>query len=137
MTEKQCKIADLLREVVVPLHQFKLSTDEIDSEIVVFDGGDNTSPPIKPPDGLVWRSISINLLHVEDETDPNMGLTYPEIDGVNPFIRMPRQMSLNIIQACGLSKITNSLMACENLIIPTDSLFLNSLFASLISFIVT
>ena len=44
-----------------------------------------------------------------------MGLTYPKIDGVNPFIRMPRRMSLNIIQACGLSKITNSLMVCENL----------------------
>ncbi len=92
-----------------------MTTEEIDSEIVVFDGGDHTSPPIKPPDGIFWHSIYVNLLHVEDETDPNMGLTYPKIDGVNPFIRMPRRMPLEIIEACGLLKITNSLTACENL----------------------
>jgi hypothetical protein len=39
----------------------------------------------------------------------------PIFDGVNPFIRMPRQMSLEIIEAYGLLKITNSLTACENL----------------------
>ncbi len=92
-----------------------MTTDKIESEIVVFDGGDHTSPPIKLPDGIVWRSISVNLLHVKDETIPNMGLTYPKIDGVNPFIRMPRQMSLKIIETCGLLKITNSLTACENI----------------------
>ena len=42
-------------------------------------------------------------------------MTYPKIDGVNPFIRMPRRMSLEIIQECGLIKITKSLSACENL----------------------
>lgn len=88
---------------------------EIDSDVVVFDGGDHSTPPIKPPDGVLWRSISVNKLHVEDETDPNIGLTYPMIDGVHPFIRMPRRMSLSILDECGLSKISNSLTACENL----------------------
>ena len=64
----------------------KLTTEEIDSEIVGFDGGDHTTPPIKPPDGILWCSIFVNFLHAEDETDPNMGLTYPKIDGVYPFI---------------------------------------------------
>ena len=37
------------------------------------------------------------------------------IDGVHPFIRMPRQMSLEIIAEVGLQKITNSLQKCEKL----------------------
>jgi hypothetical protein len=105
----------ILREVNVPTHQFKLSPEEIESEIVVFDGGDNASPPIKPPDGVIWRSIPVKLLHLEDETQPTIGLTYPMIDGVYPFIRMSRSMSLSIINDCGIDEITKSLIACENL----------------------
>ena len=84
--KKKQKIAKLLHEVVVPSNQFKLSTQDIDSEIVVFDGGNISSPPIKPPDDILWRSISVNVLFVEDENDPNIGLTFPKMDGVNPFI---------------------------------------------------
>jgi hypothetical protein len=62
------KIQDILQEVIVPTDQFKLTPLEINSEIVVFDSGDNTTLPIKPPDGSLWRAISVKLLHVEDET---------------------------------------------------------------------
>ena len=113
--KKQRKIKQLCREVIIPTNQFKLTPIEIDSDVVVFDGGNHSTPPIKPPDGVLWRSISVNKLHVEDETDPNIGLTYPMIDGVHPFIRMPRRMSLGILDECGLLKISKSLMACKNL----------------------
>jgi hypothetical protein len=76
---------------------------------------DLTTLPIKPPEGLLWRSISVHQLHVDDETQPTLGLTYPKILGVHPFIRLPRQMSLDIIGEVGLEKITNSLTACEKL----------------------
>ncbi len=91
----------ILREVIVPPNQFKLSLQEINAEIIVFDDGNSTSPPIKPPDDILWHSISVHLLHVEDVTLPNIGLTYPKILGVHPFIRMPHQMSLAIIAEVG------------------------------------
>jgi hypothetical protein len=111
--KRQHKIDEILREVIVPPNQFKLTPQEIDAEIIVFDGGDSTTPRIKPPDDLLWRSISVHQLHVDDETQPTLGLTYPKILGVHPFIRLPRQMSLDIIGEVGLEKITNSLTACE------------------------
>jgi hypothetical protein len=43
----------------VPLTQVKLSINEIDSEIIVFDGGNESTPPIRPPDDIRWRSIPI------------------------------------------------------------------------------
>ena len=99
----------------MPHNQFKLTHNEIDAEIIVVDGGNSTSPPIKPLDDVLWRSISVNQLHVEDDIHPNIGLTYPKVIGIHPFIRMPRQMSLEIIAEVGLQKITNSLQKCENL----------------------
>jgi len=84
--KKNRKITNILREVIVPSNHFKLSTKDIDSEIFVFDGGNLSAPPIKPPDGILWRSISVNVLHVKDETNPNIGLIFPKMDGVNPFI---------------------------------------------------
>ena len=113
--EKATEIKQICREVIIPTNQFKLTPIEIEPDVVVFDGGDHSTPPIKPPDGVLWRSISVNKLHVEDETDPNIGLTHPMIDSVHPFIRMPRRMSLSILDECGLLKISNSLTACENL----------------------
>jgi hypothetical protein len=109
------KMNNILREVMVPHNQFKLSHNEIDAEIIVFDGGNSKSPPIKPPDHVIWRSISVNELHVEDETRPNIGLTYCKVIDICPFIRMPRQMSLDIIADVGLQKITSSLEKCEKL----------------------
>ncbi len=57
----------------------------------------------------------MNVLYVEDEIDPNIGLTFPKMDGVNPFIRMPQRMCLEILKECDLTKIINSLSACEKL----------------------
>ncbi len=76
----------ILREVIVPPNQFKLTSQEINTKIIVFDGGNSTSPLIKPPDGVLWRSISVHLLHVQNVTPPNIGLTYPKILGIHPFI---------------------------------------------------
>ena len=57
----------------------------------------------------------MNILYVEDEIDPNIGLTFPMMDGVNPFIQMLRRMCLEILNECDLTKIINSLSACEKL----------------------
>jgi hypothetical protein len=61
----------------------------------------------------MWRYLAVRMLHVEDETRPNIGLTFPKLDGVYPFIRLPCQLSLGIIAECGLDKVTQSLTACE------------------------
>ena len=110
----------LLREVVVPPNVTinLLSTKEIDKEIIVFDGGNNANPPLRPPDGVNWRCISIATgthLHVEDETNPDRGLTYARLNNALPFIRMPRSMALNIIGKCSITKIYNALDACEKM----------------------
>ena len=54
----------------------------------------------------MWRCLAVRMLHVEDETRPNIGLNFPKLDGVHPFIRLPRQLSLGIIAKCGLDKVT-------------------------------
>ena len=57
---------------------------------------------------------SVHLLHAKDVTLPNIGLTYPKILGVHPFIRMPRQMSLAIIAEVGLKKILTHCRLVKN-----------------------
>mgnify|MGYP006146831185 FL=1 len=113
--KKRRKQDHLLREIVVPPHQNKLSTTEIDSDIIVFDGGGPMSPPIQPPDGILWRSIPVGNLHIEDELSGDMGLSFPRIDGTSPFIRLPRKMSLEIISHVGLPAIYDALSHCANL----------------------
>ena len=103
---------------MVPTNQFKLTPIEIDSDIVVFDGGDPLTPPIRPPDDIIWRSIPVRELHIEDEIRCDIGLIFRQTDGVSSFIRLPRQMSLDIIGECGLTKIHNSLLACEPSVSP-------------------
>lgn len=113
--KKERKLTSILRSISVPPLTLKLTHQQIDSEVIVFDGGNSACPPIKPPDGLRWISFPVRMLHVDDETDPNLGLTYQKIDGIRPFIRMPRNMSLTITANVGLNKIMNSLNACEKL----------------------
>ena len=103
--KKDFKIQEILREVIVPQGQVTLSCNEIDSKIIVFDGSDVPSNHIRPPHGIMWRCLPVRTLHVEDETRPNFGLTFPKLDGVYPFIRLPRQMSLGIIDKFGLDKV--------------------------------
>jgi hypothetical protein len=121
-TKKELKLQNLLREVIVPECQVTLSCKEIDEEIIVFDGTDvpsnhinSSSKHIQPPNGIMWRCIHVRMLHIEDEISPNIGLTYPKLDGVYPFIRLPRKQSLGLIAECGLEKVTKALTACEML----------------------
>jgi hypothetical protein len=61
----------------------------IDNHIVVVDGGDVDNPPIHPPDGVNWHCLSIikgTHLHVQDETNPCLGLTSTHVGGCLPFI---------------------------------------------------
>jgi hypothetical protein len=55
--QRRSKIKEILHEVIVPSNQLKLTPQEIDAEIIVFDGGDSKKLPIKPPDGVLWHSI--------------------------------------------------------------------------------
>ncbi len=59
----------MLREIIVPSNQVTFSPTQIDSKIIVFDGGDDTTPPIRPPDGIKWRSIHVRELFIQDVTD--------------------------------------------------------------------
>jgi hypothetical protein len=109
--KQQC----VLCEVVIPCNQYKLSIQEIEDDIIVFDGGNSTTPPILPPDELTWLSIPISKLYVDDETIPNVGLSCPRINNSLPFIRLPRISALSIIQSSGLKRIYNALEACEKM----------------------
>jgi hypothetical protein len=67
----------VLREVVVPMTQLKITTSKIDNEVIVFDGGNNNTPPIHPPNGIQWHSISVRELCTDDKTRGDIGLTFP------------------------------------------------------------
>jgi hypothetical protein len=69
-----------------------LSASDIDKEIVIVDGGDDGNLPIRPPEGVNLRSLSVREgihLHVQDKTDPFCGLTFSRVDGALPFARLP------------------------------------------------
>ena len=104
-----------LREMVVPPNQVKMSITEIDSKVVVVDGGCEMSPPIQPPHGIRWHSIPVRDLHIEDELSGDVGLSFPRIDGTSPFIRLPHRVSLEIISHVGLPSIYDALSHCKKL----------------------
>jgi hypothetical protein len=118
--KKQEKQHRLLTEVIVPESIIpNLLTDyDIDNDIVVVDGGDLDNPSIWPPDGVTWRPISaMNGEHIflQDKVDPLCGLTFTRVDGVRPFIRLPQQMSLNILRQNGIEKILSALEECSKM----------------------
>ncbi len=59
--KKLLKKKQLLTEVIVPecIQQNILTKSQINNEIVVVDGGDDGNPPIVPPDGVIWHSLSV------------------------------------------------------------------------------
>ena len=65
--KKHQKTKDFLREVIVPPDQFLLTCNEIDSEIIVFDGGDTTSPQIKhhPPEFWIITALLVEKCQSE------------------------------------------------------------------------
>jgi hypothetical protein len=113
--KKFMKQQRFLCEVVIPCNQYNLSIQEIEDDIIVFDGGNSTTPPILPPDGLTWWCIPISKLYVDDETNSNVGLQCPRINNSLPFIQLPRISALSIIQSSGLKRIYNALEACEKM----------------------
>ncbi len=85
---KQDKI---LTEVIVSdsIKQNLLSSLDVVNNVVVVDGSDIGNPPICPPDGIIWRCLSVSRgkeLHVQDELDPSRGLKFCRLDGALPFI---------------------------------------------------
>ena len=52
--KKQRNTEQLLREVTVPPNQFTMTCKQIESKIIVFDGGEPNSPLIKPPASRVF-----------------------------------------------------------------------------------
>ncbi len=118
--KKLLKQEQLLTEVIVLecIQQNILTKSQINNEIVVADGGDDGNPPIVPPDGVIWRSLSVrvgNHLHVQDESNPSHGLTFPRIYGALPFIRMPQKNSLAITRKITMKDIVAALEECERL----------------------
>ena len=75
-------------------------------------------PMITPPKCVKWRRHHVSDLHIQDDLQGDIGLTFRRIDGCLPFIRLPRNMSLDIIGRCGLDNIYKALQACENLRTP-------------------
>jgi hypothetical protein len=73
------------------------------------DGGCEMSAPIQPPHGIRWCPIPVRDLHIEDELCGHIGLSFPRIDGTSPFIRLPRQVSLEILSHVGLPAIYDAL----------------------------
>jgi hypothetical protein len=60
--KKRCKQDQHLREMIVPPNQVKMSNAEINSKILVVDGGGGMSPPICPPHGIRWCSSPVSPL---------------------------------------------------------------------------
>ena len=104
--KKEQKLTSILRICCLLPEKLKLTHQQIGSEVIVFDGGNLTCPPIKPPHGLQWKSYPVNMLHVEDEINPNLGLTYHKIDGNCPFM-LVKQM-ICIILKCSVTLTTKS-----------------------------
>ncbi len=73
------------------------------------------SPPIIPPDGIRWRSILVQDLHIEDKIRGDIGLSFPRIDGTSPFICLPCGISPEIISHVGLPTIYDALCHCEQM----------------------
>ncbi len=111
---KHSKQQGLLRECVVTIEKsLMLSTKDIKEQSIVFDGGSEDTPCIQPPDGVQWCCIRVGMeIYIEDELNPQVGLTYSWINNALPFIRLPQASALGIFGDCNLTKIIYALDAC-------------------------
>ena len=83
--------------------------------VIVFDGSNDYTQPILPPDGLTWRSIKVSTLHIHDVINHHFGLTITRSNNCHPFICLPRGISLKILGKAGHHLIYSALEACERL----------------------
>jgi hypothetical protein len=118
--KKMRKQNKLLTEVILPqsFQHTLLSDSDVEKEVIVVDGGVDGNPPIRPPDGVTWRLLSVRegiQIHVQDELDPLRGLTFSRVDGVLPFARLPRKQSLDAIQNISIKELISALEVCEKL----------------------
>ncbi len=111
----------VLREVAILCNQLKLSIQEIEDAVIVFDGGNPKTPPILPPDVLTWWCMPISDVYVEDKTNPNFGLSCPWVNNSLTLVWLPRSDALSIIASSGLNRIYPALEACEKLRKPSCS----------------
>jgi hypothetical protein len=105
----------VLCEVAILCNQHKLLIQEIEDQVIVFDGGNPKTPPILPPDGLTWRCMPVSNLYVEDKINPDLGLLCPRFNISLSFIWLPHFNALSIIASSGLNRIYAVLEACEKL----------------------
>ncbi len=117
---KSKKQQKLLTEVTAPeyIKENLLTIEDVENNVLVYDGGDCNSFPIQPPDVFNWCCISVledNCVIPMDETNPHCGLTIGPILNCHAFICMPRYQSLRIHGKCGMTHISNALLACETL----------------------
>ena len=82
--------------------------------VIVFDGSNDYTQPILPPDGLTWRSIKVSTLHIHNVINHHFGLTITHSNNCHPFICLPRGISLKILGKAG-HHLIYSLEACERL----------------------
>jgi hypothetical protein len=118
--KKSKKQQQILKEVKVSAYIKTniLTTKDIADNVLVFDGGDCNSIPIKPPDGINWTRISVledKCVIAIDETDPHRGLTIGPIHQCHAYIRMPRFQRLCILGNSGMTWVMNALLALETL----------------------
>jgi len=88
---KHSKQQQLLRECFLTREKsLMLSAKEIREQCIVFDGGSEDTPRILPTNGVNWRCIRVGMeISIEDEVDPQVGITSSRINDALPFIRVP------------------------------------------------
>lgn len=100
------KQRSVLQEIVLSPDHVPFSLSDIEDEIIVFDGGNLSSPPITPPETVQWRRHHISDLHIQDDLNGDIGLTFRRIDGCLPFIRLPEILHLTSLEVVDLLKYT-------------------------------
>ncbi len=74
--EKLQKQQFLLCKVVPLSDQFTFSIADINKDIIVFDGGNSSCPMMTPPKTMKWRGHHVSDLHIQDDLQGDIGLTF-------------------------------------------------------------
>ena len=61
-------------EIIVLSDHVPFSLSDIEDEIIVFDGGNLSCPPITPPKTVEWRRHHVSDLHIQDDLQGDIGL---------------------------------------------------------------